>query len=827
MSAMRTRILSAVCVLLLLVGELSALPTCVLKGRVRDAWTGEPLVGASVVIRGTEYGNATDLKGDYVVIRLPEMTGTATAACVGYDDTSALFSTTATCTTRLDFSLHRVQPVAESPSRPVGPRPKSLPLPVNSESRFQKSWGCFARSEGLLAIEQIGDSVLIQVFGGGLPDQPKEYQSGMREGRIAISEFQTFWDSLNQLRFWRLRDEYAGHAEMTGEEGGSVSVSYKDSRGAMTSKTIRYFVPRSCTLEFRRVYDLITSMARYAQTVPDWRTLLRYDTAPPIREFGNRYHSAVPLAIAAIRDSQDLDTLLTMLAVDDQHVGAVIGALGSIGSKRAVPTLEEYIARREAEPTQSRRYDLIGDAAKALFAVNGTQSAPTIRRLLNSSCPPRLVYTLSEMLAGAGDYSGVPAVVKILSGPARGEVTWAAEALKQIGHGSQMAISALLQVAESELKADKPDDRIMKHIYMTLAKLTSQEFIYRPEDPLSVRRSSMAGWLKWWQTNAKSFPSGYGGGPVGGYGFIQVNSTPPGAAISLDGSATGKTTPFLLLGVAEGEHDLRLTKERHADWTSRVTATRGRTTTVRAGLSPVFGRLQIGSVPAGAVIWLDGDSTGKTTPYLFARIPADRHRLRLGKTWYNYWDSTVTVVRDQTTVAEAMLKAPPESVWATYAKPGNPGWATWVGPERSVKFDPRDFGFGYPLFVGKVSAEFYLLSSFPWRDSSFSFRIYGGDGQTLLYKSPMLEAVTWPAVVHELSAPIRLDSGAFYVSVVPADTSGRPTSLATSSYKDERAPSVIPWTTPADSIRRSYTGSPGHWTFFDRGEFSISVLLQR
>lgn len=143
MSPVRTRPSVAICVLLL-TGGLSASPTCVLMGRVRDGRTGEPLVGASVVVRGTERGNATDLNGDYVIVGLPAMTGTATAAYVGYDDTSASFTTTTACTTRLDFGLrvHLVQlnhiPHPPGPARvppkstppPARPRPIALPLPA-------------------------------------------------------------------------------------------------------------------------------------------------------------------------------------------------------------------------------------------------------------------------------------------------------------------------------------------------------------------------------------------------------------------------------------------------------------------------------------------------------------------------------------------------------------------------------------------------------------------------------------------------------------------------------------------------------------------------
>jgi hypothetical protein len=825
MSPMRTRLLLVVCVLLL-AGSLSASATGILAGRVRDARTGEPLVGASVVINGTEYGNATDLKGDYIIIRLPEMTGTATAACVGYDDTSARFTTVAACTTHLDFSLHRIQPVVESLSRPAGPRPIPLPLPARSDFQLSKHGGCIAAEMSLLAIKQVGDGVLIQSIGPRLADMPNWNGPSIREGTVPIAEFRVFWDSLNGLGFWRLKDSYQAQASRTGEEGGAISASFEGPDRPRTEKTVRFFAPGSCSLEFRQVYSLFGSMARFAKSAPDWKRLVGYEGKEPIEGLKDLYHAEALQAIAVTRDSQDLDTLLSMLKRNDEYAAAVVRGLGSIGNRRAVPSLEEFLVRLDSEPSSWTRDYLIIDAAKALFAANGRQNSPAIGRFLSATYRAQIVYTLSEMLAAAGDYSGVPTVVEILSGPARGEVTWAAEALKQIGYGSQMTISALLEVAERELKADQPSDRVMLHTCLALGKLTGQEFICRPEDSLSVKRSNMAKWLKWWKANAERYPVGEGG-PADGYGYIQVNSKPSGAAVLLDSTDTGTTTPFLLLRVAAGEHDVRLTKDRHADWSSHVTVTQGKTTTVQAVLLPVFGRLQTGSVPSGATIWLDGGYTGKTTPHLFAKVPVGGHRLRLSKSWHNYWDSTVTVSRGQMTIAEAMLKAPPESVWATYSKTGNPSWASWLGPERAVRFDPRDFGFGYPLYVRKVSAEFYLWNSNPWLDSSFSFKIYRGDGKTLLYQSPVLEAVPGPAIVHDLSAPVRLDSGVFYLSVSPVDGSGRPASLATSSYNDWRAPSALPPSTPADSSKRSYTGSPGHWSSVDKGEYSLSVLLQR
>ncbi len=823
MSSMRMRSLFAVCVLLL-AGGLPALPTCVLKGRVRDARTGEPLVGASVVVNGTECGNATDLKGDYIVVGLPAMTGTASAAYAGYDDTSASFTTTTACTTRLDFSLCRIQPTAESLSRSARVSPKPLPLPVRSETRLHSAAGCIGVSENILAIKQSGDSVLVQTAGRS---EMRDWDApSLKEGTVPAVEFQAFWDSLNLLGFWQLRNEYSGHVERTGEEGGDISASFEDLRGHKTSKTVRYFVPRSCSLEFRRVYDLARSMSRYAQSKPDWKTLMEYESKPPIEGLKDWYHTEALRAIAVVSDSQDLDTLIHILQKNGPYADAAIRALGNIGSKRAVPVLEEFLALLEVEPSSWGRDGLILDAAKALVAIDGKHSTPAIRRFLHPTYRNWLVEKLSELLAGVGDYSGVSALVDNLSGPSRG---WAIEYLKRIGYASRTVISALLQVVEREMKSDQPDNGTVAATLSALRTLTGQEFSDRPDDSLSVRRANMAGWLKWWTTNAGRYPVG-AGGPAGGYGFIQVKSMPSDAAISLDGVSTGNTTPFTLLNVPVGRHQLLLANERHADWSTTVKVARARTTTVDAHLSETFGSLEVSSSPSDVAISLDGTKAETVTPHLFARVSTGRHDLGLTRTGYSGWDSTVMVTEGETTIVRAMLKSPPESLWISHANSRIFCGGIWRGPERAVLFNARS-EFGYPLHIAKVSAVFYLWDKWPWPDSSFRFKIYGGDGQTLLYQSPVLEAVPGyldgPAVVYELSKPILVGSGEFYVSVAPIDTGGLPASLSVAHTNVQDTPSAIPRSGRTDIVKRSYTGSAGYWTPYTLGEFAISVLLRR
>ena len=53
------------------------LPICIysgttgkLSGTIKDAQTGEPLVGANVIIEGTNFGAATNVNGEYVILNI-------------------------------------------------------------------------------------------------------------------------------------------------------------------------------------------------------------------------------------------------------------------------------------------------------------------------------------------------------------------------------------------------------------------------------------------------------------------------------------------------------------------------------------------------------------------------------------------------------------------------------------------------------------------------------------------------------------------------------------------------------------------------------------
>ncbi|MGA7306100.1 MAG: TonB-dependent receptor, partial [Rhodothermales bacterium] len=62
--------------------------TGILRGTVRDAQTNEPLIGATVLLEGTQIGTASDVDGVFEIPRVPTQTYTITASYVGYESES-------------------------------------------------------------------------------------------------------------------------------------------------------------------------------------------------------------------------------------------------------------------------------------------------------------------------------------------------------------------------------------------------------------------------------------------------------------------------------------------------------------------------------------------------------------------------------------------------------------------------------------------------------------------------------------------------------------------------------------------------------------------
>jgi hypothetical protein len=59
--------------------------TGTLSGRILDEKSGDPLIGANVILDGTEYGSATDMDGSFVIPKVPEGSYNLIVSYVGYE----------------------------------------------------------------------------------------------------------------------------------------------------------------------------------------------------------------------------------------------------------------------------------------------------------------------------------------------------------------------------------------------------------------------------------------------------------------------------------------------------------------------------------------------------------------------------------------------------------------------------------------------------------------------------------------------------------------------------------------------------------------------
>ena len=81
---MRRKLLVVLSVMVLLPAIVLAAGSGKIRGKVTDRETGEPLIGANVVIEGTSLGASTDVNGEYYVLSVPVGTYTVRATYVGY-----------------------------------------------------------------------------------------------------------------------------------------------------------------------------------------------------------------------------------------------------------------------------------------------------------------------------------------------------------------------------------------------------------------------------------------------------------------------------------------------------------------------------------------------------------------------------------------------------------------------------------------------------------------------------------------------------------------------------------------------------------------------
>ncbi len=119
--------------------------------------------------------------------------------------------------------------------------------------------------------------------------------------------------------------------------------------------------------------------------------------------------------------------------------------------------------------------------------------------------------------------------------------------------------------------------------------------------------------------------------------FVRIESTPPGATLSIGGVSEGKTPLGLELPL--GEHDLVLSLKDHEDWKTRIRLSEEKEYSVAAELKPVAvaqtAALRVDTDPDGAEILLNGELRGKSPTEIV--LPLGKYRVTARLQGYLAW----------------------------------------------------------------------------------------------------------------------------------------------------------------------------------------------
>jgi formylglycine-generating enzyme required for sulfatase activity len=117
------------------------------------------------------------------------------------------------------------------------------------------------------------------------------------------------------------------------------------------------------------------------------------------------------------------------------------------------------------------------------------------------------------------------------------------------------------------------------------------------------------------------------------FGRLVVETTPPGARVSIDGADAG-AGPYTDPRRRSGRYEIRAAADLYLSARQTVEVTDGQETRVSLRLEPNFGALRVESTPPGGEILLDGAETGQVTPYTFERKQVGTYAISVRRTGY-------------------------------------------------------------------------------------------------------------------------------------------------------------------------------------------------
>jgi|GEM_PF-643250 len=149
------------------------------------------------------------------------------------------------------------------------------------------------------------------------------------------------------------------------------------------------------------------------------------------------------------------------------------------------------------------------------------------------------------------------------------------------------------------------------------------------------------------------------------YGSIAIVTTPKGAAVFLDGTKTGNTTPCTIAQVPVGSHDIRLVKKGYdpievtrnvqGETEVAVRVTMNKTKMDQEPLPAEFSYLKVTAKP-WAKIYIDNRYIETTPIAQPIRVPAGKHTVKLENPNFKVWQQQITFVPDKIHTIDVRLE---------------------------------------------------------------------------------------------------------------------------------------------------------------------------
>jgi hypothetical protein len=190
-------------------------------------------------------------------------------------------------------------------------------------------------------------------------------------------------------------------------------------------------------------------------------------------------------------------------------------------------------------------------------------------------------------------------------------------------------------------------------------------------------------------------------GPQGPYGTIYVESSPPGAIVSVNGENRGRA-PVTIKGLYPGSYTISAEMSGYTKYTTTTSISGSEYSSVYCPLvrETTGTGLFVTSTPAQASVYLEGIYKG-VTPLMLSDTAAGSHILQVRLSGYDEWKSTVDVPSGGTRTVTAILSQINTNVIRGINVSSNPGGA-------NVLLDGLKKGFA-PVTLNNIAAGIHIL----------------------------------------------------------------------------------------------------------------------